>query len=127
MTILYKHETSMIIEVNVIYVLITKSQGSTTSDLCNWKNQGNFLMPGIPDHPNNTFWFTASSMNVQRVRLFLWGEIPSSKVERKLLWKIDWFILSYCCLMVRFAVLIFNSKVPIYITAVLHELWVFCV
>ena len=34
MTILYKHETSMIIEVNVIYVLITKSQGSTTwSDL----------------------------------------------------------------------------------------------
>ncbi|KDQ64712.1 hypothetical protein JAAARDRAFT_118003 [Jaapia argillacea MUCL 33604] len=32
-------------------------------------------------------------------RRFLWGEIPVTKAERKLLIKIDWFILSYCCLM----------------------------
>lgn len=34
------------------------------------------------------------------LRRFVWGEIPESKLERKLLLKIDWFILSYCCLMV---------------------------
>lgn len=34
-----------------------------------------------------------------RARRFIWGEIPASKEERKLLLKIDWFILSYCCLM----------------------------
>ncbi|KAG2369950.1 hypothetical protein BDR07DRAFT_1387428 [Suillus spraguei] len=33
------------------------------------------------------------------VRQFLWGELPSSKLERRLLLKLDWFILSYCCLM----------------------------
>ncbi|KAG2751526.1 MFS general substrate transporter [Suillus brevipes Sb2] len=38
-------------------------------------------------------------MRWQTVRLFLWGEIPSSKLERRLLLKLDWFILSYCCLM----------------------------
>ncbi|KAF8897398.1 MFS general substrate transporter [Infundibulicybe gibba] len=32
-------------------------------------------------------------------RSFLWGESPPAKEERKLLLKIDWFILSYCCLM----------------------------
>ncbi|KAI0347339.1 MFS general substrate transporter [Trametopsis cervina] len=35
----------------------------------------------------------------QRTRHFVWGEVPQSKEERKLLLKIDWFILSYCCLM----------------------------
>ncbi|KAH8106083.1 MFS general substrate transporter [Cristinia sonorae] len=33
------------------------------------------------------------------IRRFVWGDIPQSKAERKLLIKIDWFILSYCCLM----------------------------
>ena len=37
----------------------------------------------------------------QRVRSFVWGEIPATRAERLLLLKIDWFILSYCCLMVR--------------------------
>ncbi|KAF9247159.1 major facilitator superfamily domain-containing protein [Melanogaster broomeanus] len=37
---------------------------------------------------------------LQSIRQFVWGEIPSSKVERSLLLKIDWFILSYCCLMI---------------------------
>ncbi|KAI0693818.1 MFS general substrate transporter [Cytidiella melzeri] len=32
-------------------------------------------------------------------RRFVWGEVPQTKQERKLLLKIDWFILSYCCLM----------------------------
>lgn len=35
----------------------------------------------------------------QKIRRFVWGEIPQSKTERTLLFKIDWFILSYCCLM----------------------------
>ncbi|KIJ55140.1 hypothetical protein M422DRAFT_219732 [Sphaerobolus stellatus SS14] len=34
-----------------------------------------------------------------KIRIFVWGERPDSKLERRLLWKIDWFILSYCCLM----------------------------
>ncbi|EGO01798.1 hypothetical protein SERLA73DRAFT_103821 [Serpula lacrymans var. lacrymans S7.3] len=38
-------------------------------------------------------------MQLQSIRRFVWGDIPSSKVERRLLLKIDWFILSYCCLM----------------------------
>lgn len=38
---------------------------------------------------------------LRTVRHFVWGEIPESKTERNLLLKIDWFILSYCCLMVR--------------------------
>ncbi|KAF9263544.1 MFS general substrate transporter [Marasmius fiardii PR-910] len=36
---------------------------------------------------------------IRRTRAFLWGEIPKSRLEAKLLVKIDWFILSYCCLM----------------------------
>ncbi|KAI1789063.1 MFS general substrate transporter [Ganoderma leucocontextum] len=36
---------------------------------------------------------------LRKVRHFVWGEVPESKVERNLLLKIDWFILSYCCLM----------------------------
>ena len=35
-----------------------------------------------------------------KTRRIVWGEIPQSKEERRLLLKIDWFILSYCCLMV---------------------------
>ena len=38
---------------------------------------------------------------LRKIRHFVWGEIPESKAERRLLLKIDWFILSYCCLMVR--------------------------
>ncbi|EIN10585.1 MFS pantothenate transporter [Punctularia strigosozonata HHB-11173 SS5] len=29
----------------------------------------------------------------------MWGEVPATSAERRLLLKIDWFILSYCCLM----------------------------
>ncbi|RDX53677.1 MFS general substrate transporter [Lentinus brumalis] len=36
---------------------------------------------------------------LRKIRHFVWGEIPESKTERSLLLKIDWFILSYCCLM----------------------------
>ncbi|PIL36918.1 MFS general substrate transporter [Ganoderma sinense ZZ0214-1] len=36
---------------------------------------------------------------LRKVRRFMWGELPESKAERNLLLKIDWFILSYCCLM----------------------------
>ncbi|KAH9894422.1 MFS general substrate transporter [Cubamyces lactineus] len=36
---------------------------------------------------------------IRRIRHFVWGEVPATKTERKLLLKIDWFILSYCCLM----------------------------
>lgn len=32
------------------------------------------------------------------VRVALWGETPPSKAEQRLLFKIDWFILSFCCL-----------------------------
>lgn len=39
----------------------------------------------------------------QAARRFVWGEIPSSRQETRLLLKLDWFILSYCCLMVRFS------------------------
>ena len=42
-----------------------------------------------------------ASNALAKVRHFVWGEVPQSKTERKLLLKIDWFILSYCCLMVR--------------------------
>ncbi|EKM59412.1 uncharacterized protein PHACADRAFT_205619 [Phanerochaete carnosa HHB-10118-sp] len=35
----------------------------------------------------------------RRVRHFVWGEEPKTKEEQRLLLKIDWFILSYCCLM----------------------------
>ncbi|KLO10248.1 MFS general substrate transporter [Schizopora paradoxa] len=39
------------------------------------------------------------SRALQRARVFVWGEVPSSRQEKVLLLKIDWFILSYCCLM----------------------------
>ena len=42
---------------------------------------------------------------LRKIRHFVWGEIPESKAERRLLLKIDWFILSYCCLMVRSGIL----------------------
>ncbi|KAG7097118.1 hypothetical protein E1B28_004496 [Marasmius oreades] len=35
----------------------------------------------------------------RHARAFLWGEVPPSHQEAKLLVKLDWFILSYCCLM----------------------------
>ncbi|KAG6336338.1 hypothetical protein ID866_2733 [Astraeus odoratus] len=38
-------------------------------------------------------------ISFKAARQFLWGEVPSSKAEKWLLVKIDWFILSYCCLM----------------------------
>lgn len=44
---------------------------------------------------------TRSTMSILRkARVFVWGEVPATKQERNLLLKIDWFILSYCCLMV---------------------------
>jgi len=36
---------------------------------------------------------------LDKARYFVWGEPPKSKMERNLLLKLDWFILSYCCLM----------------------------
>ncbi|KAF9451620.1 MFS general substrate transporter [Macrolepiota fuliginosa MF-IS2] len=33
------------------------------------------------------------------INQFLWGKSPSTKQEARLVLKIDWFILSYCCLM----------------------------
>ncbi len=33
------------------------------------------------------------------LRVAIWGEPPPTKEERRLLFKIDWFILSYVCLM----------------------------
>ncbi|KAI0320642.1 major facilitator superfamily domain-containing protein [Amylostereum chailletii] len=36
---------------------------------------------------------------LRKLRRVLWGDVPSSRAEQKLLLKIDWFILSYCCLM----------------------------
>ncbi|KAG7449348.1 MFS general substrate transporter [Guyanagaster necrorhizus] len=36
-----------------------------------------------------------------KVRTLLLGDIPPMRQEAKLLWKIDWFILSYCCLQVN--------------------------
>ncbi|KAJ6496964.1 MFS general substrate transporter [Mycena vitilis] len=35
---------------------------------------------------------------VQNARIVVWGERPSSHQERKLLFKIDWFVLSFVCL-----------------------------
>lgn len=35
---------------------------------------------------------------LKSIRTIVWGEPPSSKLERNLLFKIDWFILSYTCL-----------------------------
>ncbi|KAI5779254.1 major facilitator superfamily domain-containing protein [Geopyxis carbonaria] len=35
---------------------------------------------------------------LQRARVALWGAPPPGKAERTLLLKIDWFILSFCCL-----------------------------
>ncbi|KXN86384.1 Pantothenate transporter liz1 [Leucoagaricus sp. SymC.cos] len=36
---------------------------------------------------------------LHHIKQFLWGEPPATKQEARLLLKIDWFILSYCCLM----------------------------
>ncbi|KAF8450366.1 MFS general substrate transporter [Boletus edulis BED1] len=33
------------------------------------------------------------------IKRLLWGDVPASKQEQKLIFKIDCFILSYCCLM----------------------------
>ena len=49
-------------------------------------------------------------VSFRSIRRFVWGEIPESKAERTLLLKIDWFILSYCCLMVRFVYRIPSGK-----------------
>ncbi|KAJ7046896.1 major facilitator superfamily domain-containing protein [Mycena alexandri] len=34
----------------------------------------------------------------KKIRVILWGERPSTHEERKLLFKIDWFVLSFVCL-----------------------------
>ncbi|PPJ57314.1 hypothetical protein CBER1_07937 [Cercospora berteroae] len=36
---------------------------------------------------------------LHKVRVAVWGEPPATKAESRLLFKIDWFILSYVCLM----------------------------
>ena len=50
------------------------------------------------------------------VRKAIWGEPAATKTERKLIVKIDAFILSYVCLMVR-PLLLRPSAVPNLITA----------
>lgn len=40
-----------------------------------------------------------------RRKRYVWANPPSNKQERVLLAKVDWFILSYCCLMVRASIL----------------------
>ena len=45
-----------------------------------------------------------------KTRRIVWGEIPQSKEERRLLLKIDWFILSYCCLMVSCNAILYPSQ-----------------
>ncbi|KAJ6596992.1 major facilitator superfamily domain-containing protein [Mycena vulgaris] len=35
---------------------------------------------------------------LKKTRVILWGEAPSTHEERKLLFKIDWFVLSFVCL-----------------------------
>ncbi|KAF9008916.1 MFS general substrate transporter [Cyathus striatus] len=36
---------------------------------------------------------------LQKMKRFIWGEEPPSKMEARLVLKLDWFILSYCCMM----------------------------
>jgi len=50
------------------------------------------LRPALSQHIRMGLSFRA-------VRKFVWGEVPETKAEQILLLKIDWFILSYCCLM----------------------------
>ncbi|PCH41303.1 MFS general substrate transporter [Wolfiporia cocos MD-104 SS10] len=38
-------------------------------------------------------------MTWRGIRKIVWGDVPETKAERMLLLKIDWFILSYCCMM----------------------------
>lgn len=62
--------------------------------------------PPSSNHPqpfqNKVFRVRAmGTLDTRRIRRFIWGDLPRTKVERRLLLKIDWFILSYCCLMVR--------------------------
>ena len=61
------------------------------------------------------------------VRHFVWGEEPSTRAEKRLLLKIDWFILSYCCLMVRPPPRRFPCVLLTRASAVLHELYAICV
>jgi len=49
--------------------------------------------------PQNSPRFNYLKMGaVQKAKIALWGEIPPTKEERKLILKIDWFILPFCCL-----------------------------
>lgn len=36
---------------------------------------------------------------LSKARVVIWGEPPATKAESRLLLKMDWFILSYVCLM----------------------------
>jgi ACS family pantothenate transporter-like MFS transporter len=35
---------------------------------------------------------------IRKAKIAVWGEIPATEEEKRLLRKIDWFILSFCCL-----------------------------
>ena len=84
----------------------------------------------IPSIPSIEKTRSLEKMSVlQKVRRFVWGDIPESRAERRLLLKIDWFILSYCCLMVRILRLSINvrrpvAEPPIDLHTVFHELCV---
>ena len=48
---------------------------------------------------------------IRKIHDFFFGfkSDPKSKIEQRLLLKIDWFILSYCCLMVGFFIIVASS------------------
>lgn len=61
---------------------------------------------------------------LDKARYFVWGEPPKSKMERNLLLKLDWFILSYCCLMVSPVTSMTHLHLPNFsICAVFYELY----
>jgi len=43
---------------------------------------------------------TITMLRMCHIKQFLWGQTPKTEQEARLLLKIDWFILSYCCSMV---------------------------
>ncbi|KZT12858.1 MFS general substrate transporter [Laetiporus sulphureus 93-53] len=54
--------------------------------------------------------------------MFVWGDIPETKAERALLLKIDWFILSYCCLMYFTTYLDGSNVANAYVSGMKEEL-----
>ena len=79
MTILYKHETSMIIEVNVIYVLITKSQGSTTWSDLTGKTRASPISRWLT--PTKTPWGRVVEVSTNRLDIINGTNTDDTKVQ----------------------------------------------